>query len=101
MSNITNRLNKVVRTLNSDRIAEVAFQSFRKHTPIDNGYARDHTKKNGRRIEANYPYAQVLEKGRSFRDGQMRGSVQAPQGMTKPTIEDIRKYLFTHLGVKF
>jgi len=30
----------------------------------------------------------------------MRGSTQAPEGMTKPTIEEIRKYVFNKTGIK-
>lgn len=49
---------------------------FKDLTPIDTGNARRNTKlKNKDEIEANYPYAQRLDKG---------WSRQAPQGMTKP-----------------
>ena len=54
-------------------------------TPKDKGNAKRNTVMKGNSvIHANYPYAQVLDQGRSRRDGQMRGSTQAPKGMTKP-----------------
>lgn len=40
----------------------------------------------GYTLQNNVPYSGVLDQGRSFRDGQMRGSTQAPRGMTRPTI---------------
>jgi len=62
------------------------FQEFYRMTPVDRGTAKRNTRLNGNRIEARYPYAQVLDDGRSFRDGQMRGSTQAPQGMSRPAL---------------
>jgi hypothetical protein len=63
------------------------FEEFIKNTPRDKGNARDHTYVNGKTIHANYEYAQVLEAGRGVRDGKMRGSEQAPKGMTQPTLK--------------
>ena len=70
------------------------YQRFYQQTPISatkgkhvGGNARNNTTLQGRTIQANYNYAAVLDAGRGFRDGQMRGSVQAPNGMSKPTIE--------------
>jgi hypothetical protein len=60
-------------------------QEFVKNTPMKTGNARSKTTVNGKVISASYPYASVLNDGRSFRDGQMRGSVQAPKGMVEPT----------------
>jgi hypothetical protein len=62
------------------------YQEFYRLTPVKTGNAKRNTKLVGNTIEADYPYAQVLDDGRSFRQGQMRGSAQAPQGMTKPTL---------------
>ena len=62
------------------------YQEFYRLTPVKSGNAKQNTKLVGNTIEADYPYAQVLDDGRSFRQGQMRGSTQAPQGMTKPTM---------------
>ena len=60
-------------------------QEFIKNTPVKTGNARSKTTINGKTIQAQYPYASVLNDGRGFRDGQMRGSVQAPKGMVEPT----------------
>jgi hypothetical protein len=64
---------------------------FIQQTPIDTGNARANTTLNGDVIDANYPYASVLDAGRGYRDGQMRGSEQAPHGMSEPTIEYAKK----------
>jgi len=61
-------------------------QEFIKNTPIKSGNARQNTQQTGpTKIVANYQYATVLNDGRGYRDGRMRGSVQAPQGMLEPT----------------
>ncbi len=39
----------------------------------------------------NVEYISVLDQGRSPRDGQMRGSEQAPRGMTALAINDLRR----------
>jgi hypothetical protein len=85
---------KVTRNLTKDidrilnELAHVPHDSlieFKSLTPIDKGNARRNTTLvNGATIRADYPYAQVLNDGRGYRDGQMRGSTQAPQGMTRP-----------------
>ena len=50
---------------------------FVAQTPIDTGNARNKTRlANNRKIQAQYPYAQRLDKG---------WSKQAPTGMSKPT----------------
>jgi hypothetical protein len=54
-------------------------------TPRATGNAKRRTRLvNNRRIEARYPYAQVLDKGRRMTNRGMRGSRQAPNGMTGP-----------------
>ena len=63
-------------------------------TPVDKGFARKNTKLvNNRIIHADYPYAQVLDKGRHKTPKGMRGSRQAPKGMTKPLTAWARKRL--------
>lgn len=91
MSNITNRLNKVLETLNVEKVSQVAYKAFVKNTPIRSGNARRKTKKSGNTIDANYPYAQRLEEGYSK---------QAPNGMTEPTLEEVRQYVYNKLGVR-
>ena len=34
MSNITNRLNKVLQTLNTEKVSQVAYKAFVKNTPV-------------------------------------------------------------------
>lgn len=67
-----------------------AYQHFKKITPIDTGNARQNTSLQGRVITANYNYAAVLDKGRHMTSSGMRGSKQAPNGMSKPTEQFIR-----------
>jgi len=91
MSNISKRLNKVLKTLDENNITKVAFKKFVEVTPVDKGYARQHTKKQGNEIIADYAYATRLENGYSN---------QAPKGMSEPTIEYIRDYIEEQTGVK-
>lgn len=90
-SNSVNRLNKVLETLNNKNISDVAYKTFKDKTPIRSGNARNKTKLRGNTIDANYPYAQRLEEGYSK---------QAKQGMTEPTINNIRNYVYATLGIK-
>lgn len=98
-NNIVDRLNKVLSTLNDKNIAGEAYKKFVDVTPIKSGNAKRNTKLNGNTINANYGYANVLDKGRHMTRRGMRGSEQAPQGMTKPTIEHIRQYVKQKLGI--
>ncbi len=106
MSNIAKRLNKVLETLDDKNISEVAYKTFVDNTPIGDpnrwktkykpknykpGNARRKTVLKGNEIQANYPYAKRLEEGYSS---------QAPDGMTEPTIEQIRDYVYNKLGIK-
>ena len=90
-NNITNRLNHVLRTLNSNKLAGEAHKHFVSITPIRSGNARRNTNLVGNSIEANYPYAVRLENGYSK---------QAPKGMTEPTIEYIRNYVYLKTGIR-
>lgn len=97
-TNAERRMREIERALSPQTIVDQAFPVFVKNTPIDTGNARRKTEKHQDRIIANYEYAQVLEAGRGYRDGQIRGSVQAPKGMSKPTIDYIRNYIRRTLG---
>lgn len=87
-----------VRSVGDQAIPQI-YQEFVKNTPIKYGNAKRSTVLQGKKITANYPYAEVLDAGRGYRDGQMRGSVQAPQGMTAPTIQYLRNYIKKQLGI--
>ena len=97
-TNAERRLREIERVLDARYLTDQAYPIFVKNTPIDTGNARRKTEKHQDYITANYGYAQVLEKGRGFRDGQMRGSTQAPKGMSKPTIEFIQNLIRRKLG---
>lgn len=66
-------------------VAPEAYKIFRSHTPIRSGNARRRTTlDNKTTIRADYDYAMRLEQGYSN---------QAPDGMTKPTFDFIRRRL--------
>jgi hypothetical protein len=63
-------------------LPQEAYNYFVSVTPIDTGNARSKTSLKGKSIEANYAYADRLDKG---------WSKQAPQGMVKPTQDYINR----------
>lgn len=71
-------------------IMPAAYRTFYDVTPVRSGNAKRHTRLSGTTIKADYAYAGVLDAGRGYRDGQMRGSTQAPKGMTYETLKTIR-----------
>jgi hypothetical protein len=92
-------VNKMASSLQSiqkklNNLPKEAYQEFVKITPIakkNGGNAKRNTKLKGKTIEANYTYATVLDKGRHMTSRGMRGSDQAPDGMSKPTEVFIKK----------
>ena len=74
-------------------VMKPAFAFFRGITPRGStGNARRSTSQdNAGDINANYNYASVLDGGRKSVNGKMQGSTQAPQGMTKPTMQEVTK----------
>ena len=63
-------------------------------TPIKTGNARRKTRLvNSTEIHADYQYADVLDAGRHMTPKGMRGSTQAPRGMTKPFLDWAKKKL--------
>jgi hypothetical protein len=86
---ISQMLSKMKKELKD--VPKEAYQFFVKQTPVKTGNARRNTKLKGKTIQANYQYAEVLDKGRHMTSRGMRGSEQAPEGMTKPTEEFIQK----------
>jgi hypothetical protein len=83
-----------------EAVIEDAYQYFRGITPIKTGNARSNTTldKPGRTIEADYPYAGVLDAGRRMTSGGMRGSTQAPTGMSGPTLKELDRMVKKELG---
>ena len=86
---VTPMLRKIQQKL--DKLPKEAYQEFVKMTPVRTGNAKRNTQLSGKSIHADYQYAQVLDKGRHMTNRGMRGSEQAPRGMTKPTVEFIKK----------
>jgi hypothetical protein len=84
MSKIVTRLKEVEKRLDQKRLVDHAHKFFVSVTPKATGNARKKTTKTNDSIVADYAYAQRLEQGYSR---------QAPQGMSKPTIEEIRKQI--------
>lgn len=63
-------------------VAKKTYTYFKEETPIRSGNARRNTRLKGQTIEANYNYAGKLDEGYSK---------QAPEGMTKPSIDYMEK----------
>lgn len=91
-NNITDRLNKILGTLNSRHLAQYAHKRFVKYTPVRTGNARRSTMLRGNTIEADYPYAKRLEDNYSK---QTKG-----KGISEPTIQDVKDYIYQHTGIK-
>jgi len=84
---LTGFKNKIKKALEIKKyVMPKAYDYFVKKTPIDTGHAKRNTILRNHIIYAKYKYAYVLDKGRHFDRG-TRGSTQAPDGMTKPTID--------------
>lgn len=81
---IIQRLDEIVKKTEEKEITKVAFQTWRAETPVRSGNARRNTKYKQDEIHANYAYAKRLDEGYSKK---------APDGMSKPTIEAVRRYL--------
>jgi hypothetical protein len=80
VNSLKNTIKTIQKKLNN--LPKEAYTEFVKDTPIRTGNARRKTKLNGTQINANYPYAQRLDDGYS---------PQSPDGMTKPTLDFIKK----------
>jgi hypothetical protein len=81
---ISRQLKYLEKELDPKRLAQEAFKYFKQITPEDTGNAKRKTTLNGDTINAQYPYAGRLDQGYSS---------QAPQGMTKPTEEHMKKHI--------
>jgi len=78
------------------------FQTFYDVTPVKTGNAKRNTRLKGQDIEANYAYAGVLDAGRHMTARGMRGSDQAPKGMSAPARatldQEVKKFLAKSKG---
>ena len=90
-SKIKARLDQVLRVMDPNKLAEVAYKSIIKNTPRQSGNAIQNTRLVGDTIEMNYPYAGYLDSG---------ASKQAPNGMIEPAIKDVQDYVKRELGHK-
>ena len=81
-SKIQARLDRVAREIN--KVKDFAHDEFRSITPVRTGNARRNTRRTQQGVEADYNYANRLNTGYSK---------QAPDGMTKPTVEAIQAYV--------
>jgi len=82
---INNRLNQISIQLQQKKLLDEGYRVFKDVTPIDQGNAKRSTRKQGNdTIHADYAYATRLNKG---------WSNQARDGMAKPTVEHLQKYI--------
>jgi len=83
-----------------ETVIEDAYKYFRALTPIKTGNAKNNTSldKANRTIEADYPYAGVLDAGRRMTSSGMRGSQQAPNGMSGPTLKELDRIVKREIG---
>lgn len=81
---IIQRLDEIANKTQEKELSKVAFQTWRANTPVRSGNARRNTKQKENEIHANYAYAKRLDEGYSK---------QKPNGMSKPTIEAVQRYL--------
>jgi len=85
MSNIERRLNELIRSGDSKKLAQVAHTELVKLTPIKSGNARRKTKLVGDQVIADYPYAQRLDENWSKQTKN--------KGLIEPTLEAVQKYI--------
>lgn len=98
VNTITSSLKQIQRKLK--KLPSEAYKEFVKNTPKKTGNARNKTRLQANDIKAQYPYAKVLDKGRHMTPKGLRGSEQAPEGMSKPTEEFIQKRIKNILKAK-
>ena len=71
-----------------DDLPKEAYDHWKSITPVRSGNAKRRTRLQGSKIKADYNYAVPLDQG---------WSKQAPQGMSKPTLEYIKKRIARHI----
>jgi len=82
LSKFNTKMNKLLAV--KKQVMPSAYKEFVDLTPKHTGDAKRNTRLNNLAITAKYSYAYVLDKGRHRTPKGLRGSKQAPQGMTKP-----------------
>lgn len=87
--NAQNRISQIKKIMDERHLTRVAYDYFKKITPVKSGNARAHTTMSGNEIRAEYPYAKRLDNG---------WSKQAPNGMVQPTVDYLNKYIKQQLG---
>ena len=92
MGNILKRFQEIEQASNPQTLAKLAYTTWVQYTPIDTGNARRRTKLKNEEIHADYAYATRLDQGWSK---QFQG-----QGMTKPTLAVLQKYVQNNLKKK-
>lgn len=83
-NNISKKLNELTQALDPKKLAKAAYQVWVDATARRSGNAQRKTRLAKDTIHADYAYAQRLDQG---------WSKKKPEGMSKPTIEFIRKYI--------
>ena len=83
-NNISRKLTELSQALDPKKLAKLAYQEWIKNTARRSGNAQRKTRLDRDTIHADYAYAQRLDQG---------WSTLKPEGMSKPTIEFIRKYI--------
>jgi hypothetical protein len=89
MGNILKRFKEIEQASNPQQLAKIAYKTWVDYTPIDTGNARRRTKLKNTEIHADYAYALRLDQGWSK---QFQG-----QGMTRPTLRELQKYVKNNL----
>jgi hypothetical protein len=81
---ISKKLQHLEKALNPAKLAKEAYKVFRDTTPIKSGNARRNTHLTGNTVQGDYRYATRLDNG---------WSAQAPDGMSRPTMQFIKDYI--------
>jgi hypothetical protein len=92
MGNILKRFKEIENASQPKTLAQIAFKTWVDYTPIASGNARRRTKLKNTEIHADYAYALRLDQGWS---NQFKG-----QGMSKPTLKEIQKYVQNNLKTR-
>lgn len=92
MGDILKRFKEIEQASDPQKLANLAYATWKQFTPVDTGNAKNKTKLKGTEIHANYPYATRLDTGWSK---QFQG-----QGMSKPTLAALQSYVKNNMKKK-